>query len=140
MTMNVAKVPFYEYEKRRISRRDIQSEDEYLTKCLQQAKAQPVGHFLLKLPKRPARFVRAPFVPDPKITERRKSANLARVYAQPCYRQPAKETEQAAAATPYQVETPEVKLLDVRCFSSRYTQTPPEFSEAPPPSFFEKKK
>jgi hypothetical protein len=106
---------------------------------LQQAKAQPVGHFLLKLPKQRARFVRAPFVPEPKITERRKSANLARVYAQPCYLDPAQAGEQMPAA-PYQVEEPEVKFVDVRVPSSRYKQKPLEFSEAPPTSFFEKKK
>jgi hypothetical protein len=138
-TMNVANVPFYEYKKRRnVSSRTFETEQEYLTKCLQRAKAQPVGHFLLKLPKRPARFIRAPFVADPKITERRKSANLARVYAQPCYLDPAKAAEQAPPA-PYQLAEPEVKFVDVRVPSSRYKQRPLEFSEAPPPSFFEKK-
>jgi hypothetical protein len=139
MSMNVANVPFYEYKKRRnVSSRTFETEQEYLTNCLQRAKAQPVGHFLLKLPKQRARFVRAPFVPDPRITERRKSANLARVYAQPCYLDPAKAPEQAPPA-PYQFKEPEVKFVDVRVPSSRHKQRPLEFSEAPPPSFFEKK-
>ncbi len=82
----VARVPFYEYRKsRRVSSRTYETEQEFLTKCLQKAKAQPVGHFILKLPKRPALFLRAPFVRDPWITERRRAANLERVYAQPCY-------------------------------------------------------
>jgi hypothetical protein len=139
MTMNVTKTPFYEYERRRnVSSRTFETEQEYLTKCLQRAKAQPVGHFLLKLPKRPARFVRAPFVPDPRITERRKVANLARVYEQPCYRDRATDNEPIPTA-PYQIENPEVDFVDVRIPSSRFKQQPLEFSEAPPPSFLEEK-
>ena len=113
MTMNVTKVPFYEYEKRRnVSSRTFETEQEYLTKCLQRAKAQPVGHFLLKLPKSPAHLFAHPLSPILKSlnAERRQisrasMSNLATVTAKPI---------EPIPAAPYQIEIPEVNFVDVR--------------------------
>jgi hypothetical protein len=89
VTIGATRVPFYEYEKRRVvTSRTFESEAEYLTQCLQKAKAQPRGCFLLKLPKRPALFLRAPHVPDVKATIRRRKNKLERVFSQPFYLPP----------------------------------------------------
>jgi len=104
-----SRVPFYEYVKRRIvSSRTFETEQEFLTKCLQKVKALPRGHFLLKLPKRPAMFLCAPFVRDPQITERRRTANLERVYDQPCYERRSKPLG-ITAAPAYQLPAPAVE-------------------------------
>ncbi len=105
-----AQVPFYEYRKRRnVSARTFETEQEYLTKCLQTAKAQPVGHFILKLPKQPALFVRGPHVREPWISERQRKANLDRVYAQPCYEKLGDKTPMPANH-PYQLPPAKVEF------------------------------
>lgn len=120
-------VPFYEYKKTEtVTSRTFETEQEFLTKCLQKAKAQPVGHYLLKLPKRPALFIRGPFVHDPQITTARRAANLARVHAQPCY-----ELRNAPPAVP---STP----LFISKTSAPYQipRAEVESPEAPPPTKF----
>jgi len=126
-TMGVVSVPFYEYRKRRnVSSRTFETEQEFLTKCLQKAKAQPVGHFLLKLPKRPALFLRAPFVRDPWITERQRTANLARVYEQLCYER--REPPALPPTTASQLTAPDIQ------FGAKSPTKPGE--EAPPEDDF----
>lgn len=121
---STSRVPHYEYLKHRVvSSRTFETEQEFLTKCLQKTKAQAVGHFLLKLPKRQALFLRAPFVRDPWVTERQRTANLERVYAQPCYERRASAALTASPAAPSQLPSPAV-----------------EFSEAPPSTFLDEEK
>ena len=117
---STSRVPFYEYVKRRIvSSRTFETEQEFLTKCLQKVKALQVGHYLLKLPKRPVLFLRAPFVREPQITERRRAANLDRVYDQACYERRGPDPPKLPAATAYQLPAPAVE-------SSETSPAPPE--------------
>jgi hypothetical protein len=119
ISVTTSRAPFYEYKKtRRVSSRTFETEQEFLTKCIQRMKALPVGHFLLKLPQQKAIYVEAPFVADPWITERRKQANLARVLAQPCYeiariepaRKPIELPPIVAAPDPYQSASPALEF------------------------------
>jgi hypothetical protein len=92
LSRSTSRVPFYEYEKNRVvTSRTFESESEYLTECVKKAKAQPRGCFLLKLPKRPALFLRAPYVPDVKATSTRRNKKLEQVFSQPFYLSPASE-------------------------------------------------
>ena len=121
ITMTTARVPFYEYAKRRnVSSRTFVSEAEYLTTCLQKIKAQPQAHFVLKVENHPAIFCQAPFVGDPKISLRRRAEALAQMFSEPFYLPAADPKVRTIPATPYRSETVVV-----------------EFSETPPATFLE---
>jgi hypothetical protein len=78
--------PFHEYH-----REDIVSSRTYLTPeeqtrlAIQLLKAIPKAHFALKTPESTAHLVQAPWVDEPRITQRKLGAALARVYAEPFY-------------------------------------------------------
>jgi hypothetical protein len=78
--------PFHEYH-----REDIVSSRTYLTPeeqtrlAIQVLKAIPKAHYALKTPESTAHLVQAPWVDEPRITRRKLNAELARVYADPCY-------------------------------------------------------
>jgi hypothetical protein len=78
--------PFHEYH-----REDIVSSRTYLTPeeqtllAIQDMKALPMAHFVLKTPESSACVMRAPWVPDPWISKRTLAEKLARVYDQPYY-------------------------------------------------------
>jgi hypothetical protein len=121
-TFSTARVPFYEYAKRRnVSSRTFVSEAEYLTGCLQKIKAQPQKHFVLKTENNPAIFCSAAFVGDPKISARRRAEALTRMFQEPFYL-PATNPAVVITieATPYRTAHPMV-----------------EFSEPPPATFLD---
>ena len=63
-------VPFFEYIKRWVvSSRTFQSLEEFLTVALQAVKAQPRGHFVIKVPGEKAVFVRARFIRKPWVSQ-----------------------------------------------------------------------
>jgi hypothetical protein len=131
LSFSKSTAPFYEYKKtRRVSSRTFETEQEFLTRCIQKMKALPVGQFMLKLPQKPALFVQAPYVPDPWITERRKQANLTRVFAQPCYETAGIEPGRNLIDVPTPAPTP-----------ATYQSAPPalEFAGDPPSDFLEDK-
>jgi hypothetical protein len=78
--------PFHEYH-----REDIVSSRTYLTPeeqtrlAIQLLKAIPKAHFALKTPESTAHLVQAPWVDEPRITQKKLGAALARVYAEPFY-------------------------------------------------------
>lgn len=83
---SVTTAPFYAYHKRRVvSHRTFLTEQEFLMLGLQRIKGQSVGHFLIKVPTRPAVFIRAPFVRPPRITARQLTEAKNRIFAQPYY-------------------------------------------------------
>jgi type IV secretory system conjugative DNA transfer VirD4/TraG family protein len=86
VSRSVASTPFYEYDKEyRVSSRTFVSEQEFLTRMLQKMKGQPKGHVFLKVPDKPCRFLRLPWVRTPWISERTRKAGMERVYSLPCY-------------------------------------------------------
>lgn len=119
MNFRTARVPFYEYRKsRRVSSREFVSEEEFLTTHLQKIKAQPQAHFVLKTDGHPAIFCTAPFVGDPKISERRRDGALTQLFSKPMYLAAAS----SGAEPSYRSESPML-----------------EFSEHPPTDFLDKK-
>lgn len=78
--------PFHEYQ-----REDIVSSRTYLTPeeqtllAVQEMKALPMAHFVLKTPESSACFVQAPWVDEPWISKRSLAEKLSRVYDQPYY-------------------------------------------------------
>jgi hypothetical protein len=75
-----SRVPFYEYLRRRIvSSRTFWTLDEFLTVCMQKVKAQPRGHFVIKVPGEKAVFVRAPYIRVPWISNALRTQALARI-------------------------------------------------------------
>ncbi len=122
ITFTTARVPFYEYAKRRnVSSRTFVSEAEYLTSCLQKIKAQPQAHFVLKVENHPAIFCSAPFVGDPKLSARRRAEALTRMFSEPFYLSALDpETVITIPSTSYRSETSMV-----------------EFSEPPPSTFLD---
>lgn len=88
---NVSKsiTPWYEYRKRRIvSSRQFLNREEQMILSLQKIKSLPKGHFLLKVPDHEAVFVRAPFVKDPWLSQRKRQDAMERIYNQPYYSTP----------------------------------------------------
>jgi hypothetical protein len=78
--------PFHAYRKRRVpSSRTFLSQEEFLTLGLQRIKEQPRGHFVIKVPGKPAVFARAPFVKEPRITTRQLANARQRIFSQPYY-------------------------------------------------------
>jgi hypothetical protein len=85
-TQSVTESPFYEYIKRRpVTTRVYLTEQEQMTEFLKNIKAQPVGHFVLKVQGRTARFMKAPFVPTPQIPKARLEAARKKIFALPYY-------------------------------------------------------
>jgi hypothetical protein len=95
--------PFHEYH-----REDIVSSRTYLTPeeqtllAVQNMKAIPKAHFVLKTPESSACFVQAPWVDEPWISKRMLAEKLARVYEQPYYvrREAPHDTQAPARRTP----------------------------------------
>jgi hypothetical protein len=78
----VTVAPFYEYHREEhVTSRTFMPLDEQLFLAVQQLKMLPKAHFLLKAPGASACFLRAPFVPDPRISARRLDAGLETVYS-----------------------------------------------------------
>jgi hypothetical protein len=83
---SITETPFHEYH-----REDIVSSRTYLTPeeqtllAIQEMKALPRAHFVLKTPESSACVMRAPWVDEPWISQRALEEKLARVYAQPYY-------------------------------------------------------
>jgi hypothetical protein len=105
---SISEAPFYEYIKRWIvSSRTFQTIDEFLTLALQAVKAQPKGHFVIKVPSRKALFVRACFVREPWIPNALRSRALERIQRS---LGPERKVPAALPAAPtYQLPAPEVK-------------------------------
>src|SRR5439155_27334953 len=63
VSRSTATTPFYEYDKEyRVSSRTFESEPEFLITKLQEMMSQPRGHVFLKVPGKPGRFLRLPWV------------------------------------------------------------------------------
>jgi len=78
--------PYTSYIKHRVvTSRTFLPEEEQVTLVAQKIYNLPKGHFVLKLPTKPAIFVRAPIVPNPQLTDEEREAALGRIYAQPIY-------------------------------------------------------
>ena len=102
------RTPFYEYIKRWVvSSRTFQTLEEFLTLALQTIKAQPRGHFVLKVPDHKAVFVRAHFVREPWISNALRTRALERIYRSLAPPEPPEKHIEPAA--PYQVPAVEVK-------------------------------
>ena len=54
--------------------------------------ALPIGHFLIKSPDGPACVVRAPFVDQPRVSQRNLEAALRRIHSDPSYLPPSDMT------------------------------------------------
>ena len=133
-TKSITIQPWYAYKKRRVvSSRTFLSKEEQLTLALQKIKAQGTGHFVLKTPNHPAVFMRAPYVPEPRISTRALEAARQRIFSQPCY---VKREE---------VEVQEQKLLEapsttaIEPFRMRGNHGYPITDDQPPKSPFHKK-
>jgi hypothetical protein len=89
VSRSAASTPFYEYDKEyRVSSRTFEGEPEFITKMLQKMMSQPRGHVFLKVPGKPGRFLKLPWVSTPWISEKTRSAGLERVYSLPFYSRP----------------------------------------------------
>jgi hypothetical protein len=78
--------PFYEYIKRRpVVNRTYLTEQEQMTEFLKKIKAQPVGHFVLKVQGKKARFMKAPFVADRVVPKNRLAQAREKIFALPYY-------------------------------------------------------
>lgn len=118
---SVTQTPYTAYKKRRIvSSRTYLSQDEFLTLCLQKMKAQPRGHFVIKVPNHKAVFVRAHFVREPWVPDGVRQRALQRMHNRLLL--PGTEEKAQATITPSHAQTRMV-----------------EFSEPPPPTFREEK-
>jgi hypothetical protein len=114
----VTVAPFYEYHREEhVTSRTYLTLDEQIFLAVQQLKMLPKAHFLLKAPGASACFLRAPFVPDPRISARRLDAGLDVVYSSPGYfpRNPAPlpDTTQPGAlpAPPASIDVPTQALI-----------------------------
>jgi hypothetical protein len=73
--------PFYEYVREEIKTPVFLTPEEQKLLVMQKLKHIRQQHFLIKAPESPACIVRAPHVPDPFISTRRRDAGLESVYA-----------------------------------------------------------
>src|SRR5262249_17935298 len=86
MSRSTADNPFYEFEEiERVSSRTFESEQEYLTDFVKRLMGQSRGHAFLKVPGKPGRFLRLPWVKEPWISEKTRNAAMERVYSLPYY-------------------------------------------------------
>ena len=78
--------PFHEYHREdMVSSRTYLTPEEQTMLAIQELKAIPKAHFLLKTPESSACFVQAPWVDEPWISKRTLAEKLSRVYDQPYY-------------------------------------------------------
>jgi hypothetical protein len=78
--------PFYEYRREDIETPTFLTPEEQKLLVMQKLARIPKMHFLVKAPESADCVIRAPYVGDPMITQRRLAAGLASVYsALPCY-------------------------------------------------------
>lgn len=102
------RTPFYEYIKRWVvSSRTFQTLEEFLTLALQTIKAQPRGHFVIKVPGHKAVFARAHFVREPWISNALRARALERIYRSLAPPEPPEKHIEASA--PYQVPVVDVE-------------------------------
>ena len=81
-TESVTRGPAYEYEEREItSSRTYLTPEEQDRLAIQKLMTLPNRTAALKTPESPAVFFKTPFVPDPRLTRRRRDAALGRIYA-----------------------------------------------------------
>jgi hypothetical protein len=114
----VTVAPFYEYHREEhVTSRTYLTLDEQIFLAVQQLKMLPKAYFLLKAPGASACFLRAPFVPDPRISARRLDAGLDVVYSSPGYfpRNPAPLPDttrpRALPAPPASIDAPAQSLI-----------------------------
>ena len=118
-SISVQDSPFTAYRTRRVvTSRTFMSEDQQLTEFLQKVKAQPVGHFVVKVPDKPAVFVRAPLVKMPTLTSRGARAAREKILSQPYYSRPeeiaAEEEARAARLLPAPAVKPATRARGAR--------------------------
>ena len=78
--------PFHEYHREdMVSSRTYLTPEEQTLLAIQEMKALPMAHFVLKTPESSACVMRAPWVDEPWISKRALEEKLARVYDQPYY-------------------------------------------------------
>jgi hypothetical protein len=78
--------PFYEYRREEIETPTFMTPEEQKLLVMQKLARIPKMHFLVKAPESSDCVIRAPYVGDPMITQRRLAAGLESVYsAMPCY-------------------------------------------------------
>lgn len=122
--------PFMAYRTRRVvSSRTFLSMDEFLMLCVQKVKAQLKAHFVLKVPTKPAAFLRAPWVETPQITANTLKRALERIYdLNPFYSRPedidAEERARTDRMTRVLPAAPEFRPEDVWHTSSDQTPQP----------------
>lgn len=81
-----SRVPFMANKKRRVvSSRQFMDLAEQLHLWIQETKAQPQGHFLLKAPNARPRFLEAPWVPTPTLPPQMFAEALEEILSQGCY-------------------------------------------------------
>ena len=127
-TISKSLAPWYEYRKRRVvSSRQFLNKEEQMTLFLQQIQTLPQAHFLLKVPNHEAIFVRAPFVKEPWISERRRRAAMEQIYNQSMYSTPEQiAIEEQERRKHLQQLPPQVKAAKMK------KQTPPTAARTEP--------
>ena len=89
LSASLTRQPFHEYRKRRVvSSRTFWSEDEFLTKRVQEVLKLPQGCFVVKVPRKSAVLVRAPFVGAPRVGAALMASARARLAALLSYVRP----------------------------------------------------
>ena len=84
--VSITEVPFYEYIKRRVvTSRTYWTAEEFFRSWKQLVLMQPVGHFVLKVPSKPAVFVRAPSVIPPFVAGKYLARMWQLIFAKPFY-------------------------------------------------------
>ncbi len=117
-TRSVSSIPFHELTKHWQVDKTFWQLDEFLTVCLQKFKAQPRGHFVIKVPDHKAVFVRANYVRVPWVSNAMRERALARMHER--LLAAGSPTAIAPPANPaYQLSSGEVK-------SAGEPQPPPE--------------
>jgi hypothetical protein len=112
VNFGVSIVPFEEKIKRRVdSSRTFWSEQETMSLHAQKIKTLPERQFIVKTDGSTAIVCRAPFVPDPRISDHRRAEALAHVYAAPYYLTPPPVNEKQTEV-PYQPPAMEVKSAE----------------------------
>jgi hypothetical protein len=87
--------PWMSYRKSRVPTA-FWSFDESLLAFIQKVRRNPVGCFVVKVPTKPAVFVRAPYVKSPVLGARRLASALEQMRALPCYSHADQIAEEAA--------------------------------------------
>lgn len=82
--VTVHTAPWLSYRKRRLPTA-FWSFDEYLLTRIQEIRRQDPGFFVVKVPTKPAAFVRAPYVKAPWVSDTSRTRAVARMHELPCY-------------------------------------------------------